>query len=34
MSECYICNEDADYILTDGGYYVCRSCIKEGKDII
>lgn len=34
MSECWICKDEADYVLLDGGYYVCRDCIKEGKDVI
>jgi ribosomal protein S14 len=34
MNECWVCQQEADYILLDGGYYVCRSCIREGKDIL
>jgi hypothetical protein len=31
MEICVVCNEDADFILIDGGYYYCFQCIREGK---
>ena len=31
MNECCICEGNADYITIEGGWYVCRSCIDEGK---
>lgn len=31
MNECSICQNSADYILIDGGYYLCGGCIKSDK---
>ena len=31
MSEqCVHCDGVADFIMIDGGWYVCRGCIKDG----
>ena len=32
FEECVYCEGVADYIMIDGGWYVCRSCIKDGED--
>ena len=31
MNECCICEGLADYITIEGGWYVCKECIKTGK---
>jgi len=31
MDECCICEGLADYITIEGGWYVCKSCIEDGK---
>jgi hypothetical protein len=31
MEECCICEGLADYITIEGGWYVCKECIKTGK---
>ena len=28
--ECVHCDGVADFIMIDGGWYVCRECIKDG----
>lgn len=34
MSECLVCGEPAAFIkMEEGGWYMCRACIKEGKDL-
>lgn len=32
FEECVYCEGVADYIMIDGGWYVCRECIKDGED--
>jgi hypothetical protein len=29
--ECVHCEGVADFIMIDGGWYICAGCIKEGK---
>ena len=33
FEDCIVCNEPAFFIKIEGGYYLCRDCIKEGKDL-
>ncbi len=33
MSECFICSEPAIFIKEDGGWYMCRQCIHDGRDL-
>ena len=33
MNECFICQEPASFIKENGGYYMCRQCIHDGKDL-
>lgn len=32
FEECVYCTGVADYIMINGGWYVCAGCIKEGQD--
>jgi hypothetical protein len=31
MHDCAICKDNADYIMIEGGWYVCQNCIKTGE---
>lgn len=31
MEECSICEGVADFITIEGGWYLCKSCISDGK---
>jgi hypothetical protein len=31
MEECVYCEGVADFVMIDGGWYVCAGCIKEGQ---
>jgi hypothetical protein len=33
VSECAICEGFASFIKEEGGEYLCRECIKEGRDL-
>lgn len=33
MEQCFICKEDASFIKIGGGFYMCRQCIHDGKDL-
>ena len=31
MEECVYCEGVADFIMIEGGWYVCRLCIQDGE---
>ena len=31
MEECVYCEGVTDFVMIDGGWYVCAGCIKEGQ---
>ena len=33
MNECFICGENATFIKEEGGNYMCRQCIHDGRDL-
>jgi ribosomal protein S14 len=33
MNECFVCGDDATFIKENGGHYMCRQCIHDGKDL-
>ena len=33
MNECAICEGYATFIKEEGGYYMCRQCIHDGRDL-
>ena len=33
MSECFICGDPATFIKEEGGHFMCRQCIHDGKDL-
>lgn len=33
MNECFICGEPASFIKEAEGFYMCRECIHDGKDM-
>jgi ribosomal protein S14 len=33
VNECYICEEPASFIKEEEGWFMCRQCIHDGKDL-
>ena len=31
FEECVYCEGVADFIMIDGGWYVCANCVKDGE---
>jgi hypothetical protein len=33
MIDCVFCNNPAHFIMFDGGWYICVSCVKKDKHL-